>query len=44
MGARPPRLASGELGVKILKDLIDRSEPFGTQIEVKDGVGIIRVP
>lgn len=37
-----PRLASGELGEKILKDLIDRSEPFGTQIEVKDGVGIIR--
>jgi len=39
-----PRLASGELGAKILKDLIDRSEPFGTHIEVKDGVGIIRVP
>jgi poly-gamma-glutamate synthesis protein (capsule biosynthesis protein) len=39
-----PRPASGELGAKILKDLIDRSEPFGTQIEVKDGVGIIRVP
>ena len=38
-----PFIAEGELADKILDDLIERSEPFGTQIEVSDGVGFIKV-
>lgn len=38
-----PMLAEGELARKILGDLIERSRPFGTVIEVRDGVGYVRV-
>ena len=38
-----PTLARGELAQKILGDLIDRSAPYGTQIDVRDGVGYVRV-
>ena len=38
-----PVLAEDDLANKILGDLIERSEPFGTHIEVKNGVGYIRV-
>ena len=38
-----PFIAEGELADKILDDLIERSEPFGTQIEVRDGIGFIMV-
>ncbi|MCH7564066.1 MAG: CapA family protein [Gemmatimonadetes bacterium] len=38
-----PMLARGELGQKILNDLIERSAPYGTQIDVRDGVGYVRV-
>ncbi|HIF38467.1 MAG TPA: CapA family protein [Gemmatimonadetes bacterium] len=38
-----PVLAEEDLANKILGDLIERSEPFGTHIEVRDGVGYIRV-
>jgi hypothetical protein len=35
--------ADGELAEKILKDLQERSEPFGTSIQIIDGVGVITV-
>ncbi len=38
-----PQLARGELGRKILNDLIERSAPYGTKIDVRDGVGYVRV-
>ena len=38
-----PMLADAELGAKILGDLIERSRPFGTQIDVRDGVGYVRI-
>lgn len=38
-----PMLARGELAAKILGDLIERSAPFGTVIDVRDGVGYVRV-
>lgn len=38
-----PMLARGELGSKILEDLRVRSEPYGTRIEVRDGVGYVLV-
>ena len=38
-----PMLARGELAGKILNDLIERSAPYGTQIDVRDGVGYVRV-
>ena len=38
-----PMLARGELGQKILNDLIERSAPYGTQIDVRDGVAYVRV-
>ena len=38
-----PMLARGELGGKILRDLIERSAPYGTEIDVRDGVGYVRV-
>lgn len=34
-----PMLADGELGRKIIEDLIRLSEPFGTAIEYRDGIG-----
>jgi poly-gamma-glutamate synthesis protein (capsule biosynthesis protein) len=38
-----PMLARGDLAKKILNDLIQRSKPFGTVIDVREGVGYVRV-
>jgi poly-gamma-glutamate capsule biosynthesis protein CapA/YwtB (metallophosphatase superfamily) len=38
-----PMLADKVLGKKIIDDLIARSKPFGTTIEWRDGVGIVRL-
>lgn len=38
-----PMLARGKLGQKILNDIIERSAPYGTRIDVRDGVGYVRV-
>ena len=38
-----PMLARGDLAEKILNDLIARSAPYGTEIEVREGVGYVRV-
>jgi poly-gamma-glutamate synthesis protein (capsule biosynthesis protein) len=38
-----PMLADGTLGAKILSDLVERSRPFGTEIEVRNGVGYVRL-
>ena len=38
-----PMFADEELGGKILNDLIERSAPFGTRIDVVDGVGVIQI-
>jgi poly-gamma-glutamate synthesis protein (capsule biosynthesis protein) len=38
-----PMLARGELAQKILDDLIERSAPYGTQIDVREGVGFVRI-
>lgn len=38
-----PMLADRTLGEKIIKDLIARSAPFGTTIEWRDGIGIVRI-
>ncbi len=37
-----PLLADGELGRKILERVARLSEPFGTKVEIEDGVGIVR--
>lgn len=39
-----PRLASAELGREILSRLQRISKPFGTRIDVEQGVGVIRLP
>jgi poly-gamma-glutamate capsule biosynthesis protein CapA/YwtB (metallophosphatase superfamily) len=36
-----PMLAEGELAAKILKDLSDRSKPFGTSLQVAGGVASV---
>ncbi|GMV04240.1 MAG: hypothetical protein AMXMBFR53_05210 [Gemmatimonadota bacterium] len=38
-----PMLARGALAEKILADLGERSAPFGTEIDVRDGVGYVRL-
>lgn len=38
-----PMLASPELGRKILGDLIRLSKPFGTTIQIQDGVGVVQI-
>jgi poly-gamma-glutamate synthesis protein (capsule biosynthesis protein) len=38
-----PLLADAELGRKIINDLSERSRPLGTNIEWRDGIGVIRV-
>ena len=38
-----PMLADRTLGEKIVKDLIERSKAFGTTIEWRDGVGVVKV-
>jgi poly-gamma-glutamate capsule biosynthesis protein CapA/YwtB (metallophosphatase superfamily) len=36
-----PLLADPQLGRKIIDDLIERSRPFGTTIEWRDGIGVV---
>jgi poly-gamma-glutamate synthesis protein (capsule biosynthesis protein) len=36
-----PLLADPQLGQKIINDLIERSRPFGTRIEWRDGIGMV---
>jgi poly-gamma-glutamate capsule biosynthesis protein CapA/YwtB (metallophosphatase superfamily) len=38
-----PLLADAELGKKIIGDLTKLSEPFGTHVEYKNGVGYVRI-
>lgn len=38
-----PMLAEGELARKIIGDVTERSRPFGTTIEWRDGVGVVRI-
>ncbi|MGH9384172.1 MAG: CapA family protein, partial [Vicinamibacterales bacterium] len=38
-----PKLAQGELAQKILTDLITLSQPFGTKITVRNGVGYVEI-
>jgi poly-gamma-glutamate synthesis protein (capsule biosynthesis protein) len=38
-----PMPATGELGRKIIEDIRVRSELFGTEIEFRDGVGIVKL-
>gem|GEM_PF-36046 len=38
-----PMLAHGVLAKKILNDLVERSKPFGTEIDIREGVGYVRV-
>ena len=38
-----PMLATGELGKKILDDVVKFSAPFGTMIDFRDGIGVVRV-
>jgi poly-gamma-glutamate synthesis protein (capsule biosynthesis protein) len=38
-----PMLAPPELGRKIIDDLAKFSAPFGTAIDLKDGVGVVRI-
>jgi len=38
-----PRLASREVGREILERLRELSEPFGTEVVIEDGVGVIHV-
>ena len=39
-----PMLADRSLGEKIINDLIERSKPFGTTIEWRDGIGVVSLP
>jgi poly-gamma-glutamate synthesis protein (capsule biosynthesis protein) len=38
-----PMFADAELGKKIIDDLIERSRPYGTTIEWRNGVGVVRL-
>jgi len=38
-----PMLATAELGKKIIDDLVKFSAPFGTTIEFRDGIGVVRI-
>lgn len=38
-----PVLASGELAVKILQDVQRLSAPYGTQVRIEDGVGVVEL-
>lgn len=38
-----PLLASGELAMEILNQVVELSRPFGTEIEIQGEVGIVRV-
>jgi hypothetical protein len=38
-----PMLAEPELGKKIINDLVKLSEPFGTKIQYRNGVGYVEL-
>ena len=38
-----PMFADSELSKKIIDDLKEASEPYGTEIEFKDGIGVVRL-
>ena len=38
-----PMLATAELGKKIIDDLVKFSAPFGTTIDFRDGIGVVRI-
>ena len=38
-----PRLAGPEIGQKIIADLQRLSEPFGTRIIYRDGIGLVQL-
>ncbi len=38
-----PLFAKGELANKILNDLVERSTPYGVEIENRDGVGFVKI-
>ena len=38
-----PMFADSELSKKIIEDLKEASEPFGTEIEFTDGIGVVRL-
>ena len=38
-----PMLANKVLSKKIIDDLAERSKPFGTKVEFKDGIGVINL-
>jgi hypothetical protein len=37
-------LAEGELGQKILDDLVKLSQPFGSTVVVRNGIGYVELP
>ena len=39
-----PMMAEGALADKILQDVVRLSEPYGTQLEIRDGVGRVVLP
>jgi poly-gamma-glutamate synthesis protein (capsule biosynthesis protein) len=39
-----PMLAEGELGQKILDDLVKLSQPFGSTVVVRNGIGYVELP
>jgi hypothetical protein len=39
-----PRKPSPEIAQQILQQVVEYSKPFGTKIEVENGVGVIRIP
>jgi len=38
-----PLIATGELAEKIIGDMINLSKPFGTEIEYRDGLGVVKI-
>jgi hypothetical protein len=39
-----PKRPTPEIARQILEEVIEYSKPFGTKIEIEDGVGVIRIP
>jgi poly-gamma-glutamate capsule biosynthesis protein CapA/YwtB (metallophosphatase superfamily) len=42
-GRGTPELAQPDHGQQILEQMIELSKPFGTEIEIRDGVGVVKV-
>ena len=38
-----PMLAAPELAKKIVEDVVTFSQPYGTAIDFRDGVGVVRI-